>query len=169
MYRYLAALTLMLSLAACQPPGADLAPNVYGADQVNQQQQAKVVNILAIMPARIAVDNAQARAAAQMFGGVLGAAGGAVLGNNLGTPGRATLAGGVVGGATGAIAGSLVPGTALVDGVSLTYVEDDKTFNSAQVGQICEFQPGKAIVISTQANETRVQPNAVCPEKTAAN
>lgn len=159
----------LLCLASCQPPGADLQANVYSASQVNQQQAAEVVTILAVLPAKVEVDNSQARAGAQLLGGVLGAVGGAMIGNNIAGAGQDTLGGGIVGGATGALAGSLVPASTLVDGVSLTYVLDDKTYNSAQVGQMCQFVPGKAIVVSSTANETRVQPNAVCPEKTAAN
>jgi outer membrane lipoprotein SlyB len=153
-----------LLLTACAPPGSDLASNVYQADQVNQQQQAKVVNILAVLPAKVEVSNAQAQQSAEVVGGLLGAVGGAVIGNNIASHAEGnTLGGGALGGVGGALAGSLVPASTLVDGVSLTYVEDGQTLNSAQVGAMCQFAPGKAIVISTTANETRVQPNATCP------
>jgi hypothetical protein len=58
----------------------------------------------------------------------------------------------------------LVSDKVMVDAVSLTYSENNKIYTSTQVGQACEFKPGVALVISTQANETRVQPNSVCKE-----
>jgi outer membrane lipoprotein SlyB len=151
-------------LAACQQPGADLQANVYRAGQVNQKQDAKVVRILAVLPAKIEVDNHQAKATAQLVGGLAGGLGGALIGNSVGHyRGTNALLGGVAGGGAGALAGSLVPDKTLVEGVSLTYVEDGRTLNSAQVGRICEFQAGDAILISPVPNETRVQPNTTCP------
>jgi outer membrane lipoprotein SlyB len=77
--------------------------------------------------------------------------------------GHATGAGLVVGGVAGAAAGSLVPASTLVDGVTIGYTEAGNTLTSTQVGEMCQFQMGKALVVSTQQNETRVQPNAACP------
>jgi outer membrane lipoprotein SlyB len=150
-------------VAGCAQPGANLEANVYQAGQVNQRQAAKVVSLLAVLPAKIQVSNAQNRQTAQLVGGLLGAIGGAALGGGLGHNAGTALFGGVAGGGAGAVAGSLVPDSALVEGVSLTYIEDGRTLNSAQVGQACEFKPGDAIVISTSPTETRIQPNATCP------
>ncbi|MDI4463003.1 hypothetical protein E7V43_23185, partial [Escherichia coli] len=36
---------------------------------------------------------------------------------------------------------------------------------STQVGKACQFTTGLAVLISTKDNETRIQPNATCPEK----
>lgn len=164
---HLLALALAATLSACAQPGAESAANVYSAAQVNQRQEAKVVNILAVSPAKIQVSNAQNQRTAQIVGGLLGAVGGGVLGNNIGRPSFARTAfGTAAGGAVGAAAGSLVPGEVLVDGVSLTYEEDGHTYSSTQVGRICEFSPGHALVISTAANETRIQANAACPADT---
>jgi outer membrane lipoprotein SlyB len=158
----------LLALAACQQPGSDLAPNVYRVGQVNQMQNAKAVELLAVLPAKIEVSNQQSRAAAQLIGGLAGGLGGAVLGNNVAQHSAFnTLAGGALGGGAGALAGSLVPATTLVDGVSLTYEDHGKTLNSAQIGRLCEFKPGKAIVISPSEHETRVQPNTTCPDARA--
>jgi outer membrane lipoprotein SlyB len=160
----LLAATSVLLATACAQPGANLEANVYRAGQVNQRQDAKVVNILAVLPAKIEVGNQQAKASAQLIGGLVGAMGGAAIGNSFGrNRGTNALVGGAAGGAAGVVAGSLVPETTLVEGVSLTYVEEGKTLNSAQVGKACEFRQGKAIVISTGGNETRIQPNADCP------
>jgi outer membrane lipoprotein SlyB len=155
---------VVLPLAACQTPGETSAPNVYTEGQVNTRQEAKVVKILAVLPAKVQVDNSQNQRAAQLVGGLLGAAGGGILGARLDA--SHALAGGSVGalggGVAGAAAGSLVPGKVMVAGVSITYEANGGTYNSAQVGRLCEYAPGKAIVITTSPAETRIQPNAAC-------
>jgi outer membrane lipoprotein SlyB len=150
-------------LVGCAQPGANLQSNVYQAGQVNQQQEARVIDILAVLPAKVEVSNAQNRASAQIVGGVLGVLVGAALGSKFGGMGL----GGLAGGGAGVAAGSLVPDSALVEGVSLTYTDSGRTLNSAQVGRLCDYKPGKAIVISTGPGETRIQPNDTCPTKTA--
>jgi len=160
----------MMILVGCQTPGENLKANVYRADQVNTAQEAKVVNILAVLPAKIEADNTQQKQAAQLAGGLLGAVAGGVAGSNMvsrNKVGGATL-GAVGGGTAGALAGSLVSDKVLVDGVSITYEYNGKTLNSAQVGQSCEYVPGKAVLISTGANETRIQANATCPVKASS-
>lgn len=157
-----AALSLAMTLAGCATPGANLASNVYTADQVNSRQKAEVITILAVTPARVQVDNTQAKKASELVGGLLGAVAGAAVGRNVGDRNNTTI-GAVAGGATGVAAGSLVSDKTLVNGVSITYEDNGQTFNSAQVGMLCQFAPGKAILISTSANVTRIQPNATCP------
>jgi len=152
-----------LLVVGCASTGEQYASNVYTADKVNTQQEVKTVNIIAVLPARVQVDNTQARQNAQIVGGVLGALAGGFAGNRL-DGGRGTLTGGAVGGSVGVAAGSLVNDKVLVDGVSLTYKDGPKTFNSAQVGKLCEFNPGTAILITTMTSETRIQPNAVCTD-----
>ena len=124
----------VLALSACATPGEENRADSYTADQVNARQEAKVVNILAILPAKVQVSNAQNQRAAQIGGAGVGVG-----------------------------AGSLVPGKVMVQGVSLTYVEDGHTFNSAQVGKLCEFKLGQAIMVQTAPNVTRIQPNTACP------
>ncbi len=46
-----------------------------------------------------------------------------------------------------------------VDGVQITFRVGDKHFNSAQVGQICEYRIGPALMVSTSPISTRIQPN----------
>ena len=159
---------LIGSLSGCTPPGQNLQANVYKADQVNSQQDAKVVEILAVMPAQVEADNTQQKQQAQIIGGVLGAIGGGVLGHQVADRGyqdNGAALGAAGGAAAGVAAGSLVPDKMLVEGVSITYKYKGKVLHSAQVGRKCEFKPGKAVVISTAEKETRVQPNATCPEK----
>ncbi|MFP3098520.1 hypothetical protein I4W53_20105, partial [Kluyvera sichuanensis] len=43
--------------------------------------------------------------------------------------------------------------------------EGTKVYTSTQVGKACQFTNGLAVVISTNYNETRIQPNATCPDK----
>jgi outer membrane lipoprotein SlyB len=153
-----------LFLTGCQTPGANLKSNVYSANQVNTAQEAKVVNILAVMPAQIEADNSQNKKTAMIAAGVLGAIGGGLIGNAVsGYSAAATAIGSVAGGAGGVAAGSIVSDKTLVEGVSIAYEYEGKTLNSAQVGKLCEYTPGKAVVISTSPTETRIQPNATCP------
>jgi outer membrane lipoprotein SlyB len=165
LYSAISSIACLSLLAGCQATGEQYAANVYTSGQVNQKQEAKTVKILAIMAAKVEVDNTEAKQTAQLAGGVLGAIGGAVLGNTAHNyRGEATAAGAVGGGALGVVAGNtLVKDKVLVDGVSLTYEENKKTYSSAQVGRACEFTPGTALIISTEYNETRIQPNATCP------
>ncbi|WP_460413844.1 hypothetical protein, partial [Staphylococcus aureus] len=66
---------------------------------------------------------------------------------------------------TSSAAGSMVNDKTLVEGVSLTYKEGTKVYTSTQVGKECQFTTGLAVVITTTYNETRIQPNTKCPEK----
>lgn len=153
----------LFALSACATPGEEDRANSYTADQVNSRQEAKVVNILAVLPARVQVSNAQNQRAAQIGGALLGAGLGVGLGVGVGHSAGLGALGGVGGTAAGAGAGSLVPGKVMVDGVSLTYTQDGHTYNSAQVGKTCEYKPGQAIMVMTNANVTRIQANASCP------
>ena len=158
------ALTISAMITGCSTSGEQYQANVYTAGQVNSRQAAKTVKILAVLPARIEVDNTEGKQNAQMIGGVLGAIAGGVLGNKTTNHSGSGTAVGAVAGA-GAVGGSLVKDKVLVDGVSITYVEDGQTYNSAQVGKTCEFTPGVALVVSSDDAETRLQPNATCPVK----
>jgi len=154
-------------LTGCQASGERYAASVYDTAQVNQKQEAKTVQIISVMPAKVAVDNTENKKNAQTFGTILGAVAGGVAGYSAGSgsSSKGALAGAVGGGALGAAAGTLVDDKTLVEGVTLSYSEDNKVYTSTQVGKQCEFQPGLALVVTTQANETRIQPNATCPTK----
>lgn len=161
---------LVLSIVAssilatgCQSTGEEYKASVYKADQLNQKQEAKTINIIAIIPAKVEVDNTREKDIAVKAGAILGGIAGALIGSNQGSDGA--LIGGAAGGVTGGVAGSMVDDKVLVDGVSITYSEKNKIYTSTQVGQACEYKPGVALVISTNKNETRVQPNSSCPVK----
>ena len=65
------------------------------------------------------------------------------------------------------MAGSLVSDSTLVPGVLIGYSENGKIFTSAQVGRPCEFKIGEiSLMVMMVSNETRIQPNAACPEPT---
>jgi outer membrane lipoprotein SlyB len=150
-------------VSGCQSTGQEYQADVFDASQVNLQQEAKTVKIITVSPTKIKVSNERNKKAAMMIGGVLGALGGAALGssNNRDT----AIVGGVAGGATGALAGSLVNDTTLVPGVLIGYSEEGKIFTSAQVGRVCEFALGEiSLMVKTSETETRIQPNATCPE-----
>lgn len=160
------AIALVGTLAGCQTPGEENRADVYTSDQVNSAQGAQAVQIIAILPAKIQVDNSENQRAAQLMGGVLGAVGGGLLGGGLAHHNvLATGTIGALGGAgIGAASGSLVPGKVLVPGVSLTYQSPNgQLLNSAQVGQLCEYKVGRAILVQTSPTSTRIQPNAACP------
>lgn len=159
----LAVLSLAVIVAGCQATGEEYQADVFDASQVNTQQEAKTVKIITVTPTKIKVSNERNRKAAQMVGGLLGAVGGAALGANHNRD--TAIIGGVAGGAGGALAGSMVNETSLVPGVLIGYSEEGKIYTSAQVGKVCEFAPGGiSLMVKTINDETRIQPNAACPE-----
>jgi outer membrane lipoprotein SlyB len=151
-----------LTISACTTTGDKYRASSYRSTQVNQKQAAEVIEIIAILPAQVEVDNTEAQKKRQILGAILGAAGGAAIGNAVG--GNNTAAGGLLGGAAGAVVASTTENTVLVEGVTLTFVQDSKTHSSSQVGRACEFKPGRAVMISMRADETRIQPNNSCAE-----
>lgn len=159
-----------LALAGCANDGTYYRSDTYYAQGVNQAQEVRTVEILAIGVARVAVPNDESRDNAAKIGTVLGAIAGTALGshNNHSTSSR--VLGGLAGAAVGNIAGNAVAGsksTTYVDGVQITFRYNNKLFNSAQVGQPCEYKLGPAIMVSTSPTETRIQPNNPygCPKK----
>jgi outer membrane lipoprotein SlyB len=164
--RNLAVLSLAALVTGCQSTGEEYEANVFDASQVNTQQEAKTVNILSISPTKIKVSNEANKKVATVIGGLLGAVAGGVLGN---THNKDTaVIGAVGGGVAGALGGSLVNDTSLVPGVLIGYSENGKIYTSAQVGKVCEFKlGGVALMVKTLSNETRIQPNASCPEPTS--
>lgn len=160
------ALSASFTLIGCQSNADNYAADVYEPGQLNSKQETKTVDIISVLPAKVAVDNTQNKQAAQTIGVILGALAGGVAGHNVGSGGGlATTAGAVGGGALGAAAGSLVKDKTLVEGISLTYREGTKVYTSTQVGKECQFTTGLAVVISTRNDETRIQPNTKCPDK----
>lgn len=163
--RLLVSFAAVIALSGCASTGEQYQANVYKAGQVNTTQSAKTIEIVLVQPAKIEVDNSKGKKQAQMVGGLLGAIAGGV-GGNLASRNRSldrslgTAGGAIGGGAIGTAAGSLAADKVLVSGVSLTYVDTaGQTLNSAQVGKLCEFTKGTALMISTTQNETRIQPN----------
>lgn len=61
-----------LSLSGCQSNADPYAADVYGVAQLNDKQETKTVNIISILPAKVAVDNTANKQAAQTFGAILG-------------------------------------------------------------------------------------------------
>ncbi|EER1954350.1 glycine zipper 2TM domain-containing protein [Escherichia coli] len=158
-------LLAVFALSGCQSNADNFAADVYDTTQVNSKQETKMVTIVSVLPAKIAVDNKANKEAAQTFGAVVGAVTGGIIGHNTKNGSKLATAAGAAGGtALGAAAGSLVKDKTIVEGVSLTYKEGTKVYTSTQVGRACQFAPGLAAMISTKENETRIQPNATCPD-----
>ncbi|ETC18838.1 hypothetical protein CFSAN001590_22790, partial [Salmonella enterica subsp. enterica serovar Cerro str. CFSAN001590] len=74
----------MSALSGCQSNADQYAADVYDAGQLNSKQETKTVNIISVLPAKVAVDNTQNKQAAQTFGAILGAVAGGVAGHNVG-------------------------------------------------------------------------------------
>ena len=150
-----------LLLAGCANDGTAYRSDVYWAGQVNQAQEVKTVQIIAVMPARVTVDNRRDRSDSATMGTILGALAGAAVGAVVSDSPDAVVAGTVGGAALGNVAGKGFSGRSenFVEGVQITFRYDDKIFNSAQVGRVCEYKTGTAIMVSPAPNETRIQPN----------
>ena len=155
------AVTAALLTAGCANDGTAYRSDVYWAGQVNQAQEVKTVQIIAVMPARITVDNRYERDDSATMGTILGALAGAVIGATVSDSPDAVIAGTVGGAALGNVTGKGVSGRSenFVEGVQITFRQGDRIFNSAQVGRVCEFKTGTAIMVSPSPNETRIQPN----------
>lgn len=157
-------ISTLIALSGCAATGENLKGNVYKAGQVNTAQNARTIKITAVLPAQIEVDNSKQQKQAMIAGGALGALAGGLAGGFGGIGTAGTVGTTLGGGALGVGAGSMVSDKVLVEGVSIAYLENGKMFTSAQVGKLCEFRPNTtALIISTGPNETRIQPNAVCP------
>lgn len=148
-------------LAGCANDGSVYRSDVYSTSMVNQAQEVQTVEIIAVVPARVAVANASGRSSGRNAGMILGALAGAAAGLLISDHPDAVIAGTVAGGALGGMTGQEASGGTqnLVDGVQLTFRHNGKIYNSAQVGQICEFRTGTAIMVSPTPNSTRIQPN----------
>ena len=95
-------------------------------------------------------------------GPAVGAIAGAAIGNHNNHSTSSRVLGGLAGGAIGGLAGDAVggSGTTYVDGVQLVYRSSDgQVYQSTQVGRICEYKLGSAIMASSRSGETRIQPN----------
>ncbi|RKF20371.1 glycine zipper 2TM domain-containing protein [Alginatibacterium sediminis] len=172
---------IVLGLSGCAATGEQHRADSYNVDAINTQVEAKTIEIVAILPAKVAVDNSANKENAQMAGAIIGALVGAAAGSESNSR-YGTAAGGVAGAGVGSAIGSTVEDTTMVDGVQLTYrqeviedietvvdgkravetVKHKKTFISAQVGAMCEFKNGVALLVTTVRNETRIQPNNAC-------
>lgn len=72
-------LCLSAGISGCQSNADEYAADVYEANQLNSKQETKTVNIISVLPAKVAVDNTANKQAAQTFGAILGAVAGGGL------------------------------------------------------------------------------------------
>jgi len=166
---YLMALLALTGLVGCatKPDLSQHAANTYTAAHLNRVQEVKTVELIGIIPARVAVDNsANARRNAEtgaLMGALIGAAVGANSTRN--RYGTGTAVGTATGAGVGSAAGASTPTVIYESGVTLTYVMNGRTLSSTQIGKQCEFKPGLAVMVTTVSGsgETRIQPNAACP------
>ena len=152
-----------LTLTGCVSDGNMYRSDVYQAGMVNQAQEVRTVEIIAINPAQVAVSNRESTNRGQLAGAILGAIAGAAITSHNSDRTSSRVAGGVAGAALGGLAGDAIGGgsnTRYVDGVQLVYrTANGKVFQSAQVGRLCEYRTGTAIMVSSEVGETRIQPN----------
>ena len=159
-------LTLLMSavlVTGCAANGGhQYRADVYNPSAVNRAQEVRTVEIIAIQPAQVVVDNSDNRRDSQAVGAILGAIAGAAIGNH-GNHSTSSVGQGTYyeAGAVGGIAGSaLSDRQEYVNGVQLVYrLPDGRMMQSTQVGEMCEFRTGTAIMASGRSGETRIQPN----------
>jgi outer membrane lipoprotein SlyB len=160
-------LVLVILFVGCVATGERFRSDVYTSDQVNQQQRGKLVLIKKVLPAKVEVDNVEQKERTQKIGGLIGAITGGLT-TGLTTKSRGSAAVGTAGGAAaGVVGGSIAPDKVIVEGVTIIYLNEDtgELVTSTQVGRTCEYVEGeKALMVTTKANETRIQPNRVCLE-----
>ena len=157
-------LATVVALSGCaMEDGSRYRSDVYSANSVNRVQAVETIEIVYMAPAQVAVPVSRDRDRAQMTGMILGAIAGAALGNHGHHSTSSRVMGGLAGGALGNLAGSAVgdrTADEFVDGVQLTYRgKDGRLYQSAQVGNLCEYRLGSAIMVSPSAGESRIQPN----------
>lgn len=153
---------LTAALGGCATDGNYYRSDVYSSSQVNQAQEVNTVEVIAINPAQVAVNNSESADRARAAGAILGAIAGAAIGNHNNHSTSSRVLGGLAGGAIGGLAGDAVggDGTTYVDGVQLVYrTAGGRVYQSTQVGRLCEFKLGTAIMASSRSGETRIQPN----------
>ncbi len=156
------AISSVLMLAGCSSDGLFYRSDTYSAMAVNQAQEVRTVEILSVGIAKVAVPNEENRSNSQTIGTLLGAIAGAAIGNHGNHDTASRVMGGLAGAAVGHIVADGTTGyssTSYVDGVQITFRYNNKLFSSAQVGQVCEYKLGPAIMISMTPTETRIQPN----------
>lgn len=160
-------------LCGCVATGDVYRSDVYSTRLVNQAQEVQPVEIIAVLPARVAVENDEGRAAAQTAGAIIGALVGIAAGNQSNRWDRSGNR--VMGGLGGAVAGGMIGNAlsgerTLVDGVQITFRQGNRVLQSSQVGRVCEYKVGTAIMVSPAPNVTRIQPNNPygCPKPVQA-
>ena len=158
-----AVLALTLALSGCVSDGNSYRSDVYRANQVNQAQEVRTVEIIVINPAQVEVSNRDKSNRAQLTGALIGAIAGSLIASQHTDRDSSRIASGVGGAAIGGMIGDSVAGGSssnFVNGVQLVYrTSKGKIFQSAQVGRLCEFRTGTALLVSAERGETRVQPN----------
>jgi hypothetical protein len=125
-------------------------------------QTSKSIQIISVLPAKIEADNYQAQFATAALSAATRGIGGRYGGvGTLGTMGT-TMEGGTIGNSTGLMA----PDKITVDGVSITYSDNNQLITSLQTGKVCEFRPGPSTLDSTSDfTKIQIQPNTTCPEQ----
>lgn len=160
------ALSSMMALTACSAPGYEDRPDVYSANMVNQAQQIGTIYITMLRPVKIQVSNARNQRGSSLLGGLLGAGLGVGMGLGVAHSGLAAGLGGLGGGVAGGMIGNTISGsTTLTDGVTVVFKTIHGNYlSSTQVGRMCEYQYGPAVIVATGPGSVRIQPNSSCAQ-----
>ena len=159
-----ATLPAICLLSGCANDNERYRADVYGPGSLNQVQKVRMVEILSIQSAKVALPNSTKNSTAQIAGSVLGAVAGAVIGNQFGhgPHDRQTsrIVGGIAGGVLGNRAANLAAGeTDYQNGVPLTYRLNDQLYTSVQAASPCEYKLGTAMMVQQNDSSSRIQPN----------
>ena len=103
--------SLTVALSGCATDGNYYRSDVYSSSQVNQAQRVNTVEIIAVNPAQVAVNNSENSDRARATGAILGAIAGAAIGNHNNHSTSSRVLGGLAGGAIGGLAGDAVGGS----------------------------------------------------------
>ena len=167
--KFISVIMCVAILCGCGAKKADaMGGNVYSSSDLNKQQSVKTIDIIEILPAKIALKDGGNYIESKTVGTILGATVGAITGYALGggSSNKGAALGGIIGAALGNVSGGIVGDSdTIVDGVTIIYKVNDEIFTSTQAGKVCEFKSGSAYLISTNDYDTRIQPNTKCENK----
>ena len=160
--------SLTVALSGCATDGNYYRSDVYSSSQVNQAQRVNTVEIIAINPAQVAVNNSENSDRARATGAILGAIAGAAIGNHNNHSTSSRVLGGLAGGAIGGLARrrpSAAPARRYVDGAcsSSTRSSDGRVLpvraRSAASRKNTELGSDHHGLVHLASGETRIQPN----------
>ena len=157
-------LATTVALTGCVSDGGNrYRSDVYSVNNVNRVQRVETITIQSVTPAQIALPRNEGQDRSEITGTIIGAIAGAAIGNHGHHSTSSRVMGGIAGAALGNLAGNAIGGQVssdYADGVQITWRgKDGNLYQSAQVGRLCEFKVGPALLVAPNSGDARVQPN----------